>query len=84
MRWAVPPLECPACNSTEPGDAKYFFTPDEPELRIDFCRSCKQYVKVVDADKISGPLHLGLELLASAHLDALAQDKRLRPLEVRA
>jgi formate dehydrogenase maturation protein FdhE len=81
-RWVAPVLRCPACESTRPGDAKYYFTSDEPELRIDFCKACNHYVKVVDADKITGPVHVGLELLTTAHLDAIAQDKNLTPLEV--
>lgn len=81
-RWTVPALKCPACDSTRPGDAKYYYTADEPELRIDFCRSCKHYVKVVNADRISGRLHVGLELLTTTHLDAIAQDKNLKPLEI--
>ena len=82
-RWAVPALKCPACDSTKPGDAKYLVTNKEPELRIDFCKSCNHYVKVVDGDKISGKVHVGLELLTTAHLDAIAQEKNLIPLEVR-
>ena len=82
--WAVSVLRCPACDSTAPGDARYFFTGEEPELRIDFCKSCNHYVKVVDTDKTSGRFHIGLELLTSSHLDAIAHDKNLRPLEVRA
>ena len=82
--WVVPALRCPACDSTRSGDAKYFYTPDEPELRIDFCGRCKHYVKVIDADKVQGRLHIGLELLTTAHLDAIAQDKSLTPLEVSA
>lgn len=81
-RWAVPGLKCPACESTRSGDAKYYYTAKEPDLRIDFCKACKHYVKVVNADKTSGRLHLGLELLTTAHLDAIAQDKRLRPLNL--
>lgn len=81
-RWAVPALKCPACGSTKEGDAKYLFTSDEPELRIDFCKSCHHYIKVIDGDKISGRVHVGLELLTAAHLDAIAQDKNLSPLEV--
>jgi len=80
--WTAPALKCPACDSTKPGDAKYFFTEEEPELRIDFCKSCNHYIKVIDTDKITAPIHAGLELLASAHLDTIAQDKNLRPLEV--
>ena len=81
-RWGVPPLECPACGSRKSGDAKYLFTADEPELRIDFCNSCQHYVKVIDGGKISGRVHVGLELLAAAHLDVLAGEKKLSPLEV--
>jgi FdhE protein len=80
-RWPVPAMKCPACDSAQPGDAKYYFTAKEPELRIEFCNNCKHYVKVVNADKINGRLHLGLELLTTAHLDAIAQEKHLRPLE---
>lgn len=81
-RWAAASLECPACHSTRPGDAKYYYTADEPELRIDFCKGCNYYIKVVDADRISGQLHLGLELLTTSHLDAIAQDKSLKSLDV--
>jgi FdhE protein len=80
-RWAFSALECPSCGSVKSGDAKYLFTPNEPELRIDFCESCHHYVKVVDGTKVSGPIHVGLELLTTAHLDDLARDKNLLPLE---
>jgi FdhE protein len=81
-RWVVPPLKCPACGSTKSGDAKYLFTDEEPDLRIDFCDSCHHYVKVVDGGKMSGRIHIGLELLTAAHLDVIARDKNLSPLEV--
>ena len=81
-RWIVPELQCPACDSTKSGDAKYFFTSEEPELRIDFCKSCNHYVKVVDANRISGGVHVGLESLTTAHLDQIAHEKKLAPLEV--
>ena len=81
-RWAIAALRCPACDSTRAGDAKYYYTDQEPELRIDFCKSCKHYVKVVNADRITGRLHVGLELLTTTHLDTIAQDKNLEPLEL--
>ena len=81
-RWAVPVLECPSCGSAQSGDAKYLFTSDEPELRIDFCKGCSHYVKVVDGDKVGGRIYVGLELLAAAHLDMIAQEKNLSPLQV--
>ena len=79
--WPVPTLDCPNCGSTKEGDAKYFFTADEPEWRIDFCKTCQHYVKVIDGEKVSGPIHVGLELLTATHLDVIAQAKSLRPLE---
>ena len=82
-RWAVPGLTCPGCGSTKAGDAKYLFTADEPELRIDFCESCRQYIKLVNGDKLPGPVHVALELLTTAHLDVLAREKNLSPLDMR-
>ncbi|MFH1111059.1 MAG: formate dehydrogenase accessory protein FdhE [Planctomycetota bacterium] len=80
-RWPVPGLQCPACGSTKEGDAKYLFSPDERELRIDFCKNCHRYVKVVDGDRVAGRIHVGLEQVASAHLDMIAREKELLPLE---
>ncbi len=83
-RWTVPSVKCLGCGSTKAGDAKYFFTPDEPDLRIEFCKSCHRYIKVVDGGKMSGRIHVGLELLTASHLDVIARDKKLSPLEVSA
>ena len=80
-RWAAPSLQCPACDSTRAGDAKYYHTPDDPGTRIDFCASCKRYLKVVDGDRVGEPLHVGLEMLATLHLDQVALDKGLTPLD---
>ena len=80
--WVIANLDCPACNSTTKGDAKYLFTKNEPELRIDFCKSCRHYVKTVLADKIAGKVHVGLESLTTIHLDLMAQKENLTPLEV--
>jgi len=81
-RWRVPELKCPACGSTKSGDAKYFFTSQEPDLRIDFCKSCNYYIKVVDVGKTSGTIHVGLESLSTTHLDEIAREKKLTPLEI--
>ena len=80
-RWVVPGLKCPACQSTREGDAKYYYTTKEPELRIEFCKSCHHYIKVLSTEGIRARLHVGLELLTTAHLDAMAQEKNLKPLE---
>ena len=82
--WTAPTVRCPACDSVKSGDAKYYYTPDEPDLRIDFCKSCNHYIKVVNTGKAPGSLHVGLELLTTSHLDAIAQEKDLTPLEIRA
>lgn len=81
-RWDVPPLGCPACGSDRVSDAKYWFTAREPELRIEFCGACRHYVKAILADRVPGRIHVGLELLTTTHLDAIAQERGLVPLEV--
>ena len=83
-RWLVPSLSCPACQTAGSGDARYYYTPDEPDLRIDFCKKCNHYIKVVNTGQNAGPFHIGLELLTTAHLDAIAQEKGLSPLELSA
>ncbi|MGD2108473.1 MAG: formate dehydrogenase accessory protein FdhE [Phycisphaerae bacterium] len=83
-RWVLPSVSCLSCGSTKAGDAKYFFASEEPDLRIDFCNRCHHYVKVVDGGKMSGRIHVGLELLTASHLDVIARDKHLSPLEVSA
>ena len=81
-RWPVPGLKCLVCGSVKAGDAKYLFTSDEPDWRIDFCKSCRHYVKVIEGKEVPGPIHVGLEMLTSAHLDTIAQEKNLSPLEM--
>jgi len=81
--WVIAGLDCPACGSAKKGDAKYLFTKQEPELRIDFCKSCRHYVKTILAERVSGRLHVGLEALTTVHLDLMAQEKKLAPLEVK-
>jgi FdhE protein len=81
-RWVAPGMACPSCGSTKAGDAKYLFTKNEPEWRIDFCKGCRHYLKVIDGDKVHGRVHVGLELLTAAHLDMLAREKQLTPMEV--
>ena len=47
-----------------------------------YCYRVVEVVKVVDGDKIRGRVHVGLELLTASHLDMLARDKSLTPLEM--
>jgi FdhE protein len=79
--WAVSALTCPNCDSSRAGDARYYYTREEPDLRLDFCKRCDHYIKVVIADKINGRLHVGLEALTTTHLDQIAEEKNLKPLE---
>jgi formate dehydrogenase maturation protein FdhE len=78
----APSVRCPACDSERSGDSKYYFTKDEPDLRIEFCGSCNHYIKLVDVGKTTDRFHVGLEMLTTAHLDVLAREKNLTPLEV--
>ncbi len=81
-RWTAPGLTCPHCESNESGEAKYYYSTKEADLRIDFCNACRHYLKVVKAEKNVPALYVGLELLTCAHLDEIAQEKDLSPLEL--
>lgn len=78
--WIGPSMACLACDSVRAGDARYFFWREEPGLRIDYCNSCKSYLRVVDGARIAGPLHVGLEALCTTHLDTIASREGLVPL----
>ena len=78
--WAAASLACPGCASSDAGDAKYYFSPDDRAIRIDFCKRCKCYLKVIDGSLVVGPLYVALELVASAHVDRVAVGRGLKPL----
>jgi len=78
-RVPVHEVYCPGCKRTDLEAIGYLKLYAEPFLEINYCLSCKTYVKTADEDMI-GRIHDPLLLdLATLDLDAVAKEKGLKP-----
>jgi FdhE protein len=51
----------------------YLYPEGEPHYRVQFCRRCRMYFKLVDQRELLESLFLPLEEWTTLHLDFLAQ-----------
>lgn len=71
-RWGFHRLTCTHCGNTEHDSLGYFTAEGEPGYRVDICRKCSGYLKVVDSREKGEGLPLEIEDVATLHLDLLA------------
>lgn len=71
--WEVTRLKCSYCGNDETDSLEYFTAEGEPGYRVDICRKCSCYLKVVDSRELGEGLPMDVEDLNSMHLDLLAQ-----------
>jgi FdhE protein len=71
--WEFTRLKCSHCGNTEHDTLEYFTAHGEPGYRVDICRKCFCYLKVVDSREAGKGLPLDIEDIATLHLDLLAQ-----------
>jgi FdhE protein len=71
--WEFTRLKCPHCGNTEHDTLEYFTASGEPGYRVDICRKCSCYLKVLDSREVGKGLPLDIEDIATLHLDVLAQ-----------
>lgn len=71
--WEFTRLKCSHCGNTEHDTLEYFTAHGEPGYRVDICRKCYCYLKVVDSRQAGKGLPLDIEDIATLHLDLLAQ-----------
>jgi FdhE protein len=74
--WPYPRLQCPFCESQEPGIFSYLKPEDEPGLQVDLCARCGQYLKTLDLRELAGPVIPPLDEAATWHLDLIARRHR--------
>ena len=72
-QWTIPRLQCSSCGNTESDSLAYFTAEGEAGYRVDICRKCSSYLKVVDSRELGGDLPMDVEDLNTMHLDLLAQ-----------
>ena len=72
LEWRFPRLRCPFCSNDDHKNLGYFDVENQEGLRVDFCRQCGRYIKVVDKRVFENAGPMELENLATLHLDILA------------
>ncbi len=71
--WNFPRLRCSYCGNTDTDTLEYFTAEGESSHRVDVCRKCSSYLKVVDNRQAGTALPMDIEDVATLHLDLLAQ-----------
>lgn len=71
--WDVTRLRCSYCGNEETDSLEYFTAEGETGYRVDVCRKCSCYLKVVDSRELGEGLPMDVEDLNSMHLDLMAQ-----------
>jgi FdhE protein len=71
--WKATRLKCSYCGNEETDSLEYFTAEGETGYRVDICRKCSCYLKVVDSRELGEGLPMDIEDLNTMHLDLLAQ-----------
>lgn len=80
-KWVHTRIKCPFCNDEEQDDLGYFTAENQEICRINFCRRCHQYSKIIDARKLDAKsdIILAIHNLASLSHDLLARQEGFTP-----
>jgi FdhE protein len=71
--WGMHRLQCPTCDNRLHESLGYFQVEGESQYRVNYCRLCKSYFKMIDTrERLDFP-YLPLEEWTTLHLDLLAQ-----------
>jgi FdhE protein len=62
---------CANCGNTEPYTLGYLKPRDKPWFKVDFCKKCKHYIKIIDGDKLKRKIPQGLEDILTHSLDRM-------------
>jgi FdhE protein len=72
-QWGLHRLQCPQCDNRYHESLGYLYVEAEPFQRVQYCRLCKHYFKLIDTrERLDFPC-LPLEEWTTLHLDLLAQ-----------
>jgi len=72
-QWNLYRLQCPFCDNRLHDSLGYLYIEEEPYNRVQYCRLCKGYFKLVDVRERLDPPFYPLEEWTTLHLDILAQ-----------
>jgi FdhE protein len=74
-QWRYARLKCIFCGEADHKKLSYFSVEKDVRNRVDVCKSCKRYIKIVDRRQVTEPVFPDLENIATLHLDMVAQSK---------
>lgn len=77
--WTFPRQTCPFCCNQEKKEKEYFTAGDECGYRVDLCRACNCYLKIVDSRELGLGLPMDIEDATTLYLDILAQREGFTP-----
>ncbi len=72
-QWKQHRFQCPSCDNRYHESLGYLYAEAEPSHRVQYCRLCKTYYKMVDTREMLDPPYFPLEEWTTLHLDLLAQ-----------
>ncbi len=78
--WIFPRLTCSACGEGKADELEYHVSEIWPHVRVDECKSCLTYIKVVDM-RTNGHAVPVVDEIASVDLDLWARDQGLAKYE---
>lgn len=71
--WPGARRTCTVCGNQDEKTLEYFTAGEDQGYRVNVCRKCDSYLKVVDSREAGTDLPMDLEDVATLHLDLLAQ-----------
>lgn len=77
--WTFHRLTCVHCNNSNHTTLAYFTAEGKAGYRVDICRECGGYLKVVDSRELGEGLIMEIEDIATLHLDLLAAKEGFTP-----
>ncbi len=79
-QWRFKRNRCPACDTEEKDNLRYYQESGETGERIDACHKCGHYLLGIDLREIAAPSSLDMAAVAMVHLDILAREKGFSPM----
>ncbi len=71
--WDATRLQCSCCGNEDTDSLEYFTVEGETGYRVNICRKCSCYLKVIDTRELGEGLPMDVEDINTLHLDMLAQ-----------
>ncbi len=73
--WPFPRIKCAYCGNDDNRHFEYFTAEGDAGYRVNICRKCSCYLKVLDARELGEGLPIEVEDINTLHLDVLAQQE---------